>query len=321
MIQQLARRAGRLAGAAAAKTADADTRCVLPTSGAEPVPSPAMEFWHAFASNRGALAGAAVLGVLMLIALLGPWLAPHDPAHQYTDALLLPPAWAGGDWRFFLGTDDLGRDLLSRILVGTRLSLGIAAMVVAASLVVGFLLGALAGLMRGVVEALILRAMDILLALPSLLLAIVIVAILGPSLTHAVIAVAIVLLPHFVRITRAAIVNELARDYVRAARLDGSGPIRLLFVTLLPNIAAPLIVQASLAFSTAILDIAALGFLGLGAQPPAPEWGSLLAAGREFIQRAPWIVTFPGLAILITVLATNLIGDGLRDALDPRLKT
>jgi dipeptide transport system permease protein len=163
------------------------------------------------------------------------------------------------------------------------------------------------------------RLMDIMLAIPAILLAIVIVAILGASLVNAAMAVSIVLLPHFVRITRAAVISEINKDYVLASRLDGTRGWKLLFRTLLPNISAPLIVQATLSFSNAILDIAALGFLGLGAQPPTPEWGTLLSTSREFIETAPWTVTLPGLAILITVLASNLLGDGLRDALDPRI--
>lgn len=280
------------------------------------------EFWVVFRRNRGAVIGLGVLVTLVAVAFLAPVLAPHDPAEQYTDALLVPPIWsAEGQWRYPLGTDDLGRDLLSRLIYGAQLSLSIAGLIVVAALSAGLLLGTLAATIGGLVEIAIMRLMDILLALPSLLLAIVIVAILGASLINAVAAVAIVLLPHFTRITRAAVLSERAKDYVIAARLDGSGPLRLFTTTILPNIAPPLIVQSTLAFSSAILDIAALGFLGLGAQPPTPEWGALLASGRELIQRAPWTVTLPGLAILITVLATNLLGDGLRDALDPRLKT
>jgi dipeptide transport system permease protein len=162
--------------------------------------------------------------------------------------------------------------------------------------------------------------MDIMLALPSLLLAVAVVAILGPGLANAMYAIAIVMLPHFVRLTRAAVIGELAKDYVNASRIAGAGRLRLMFDCVLPNCAAPLIVQATLGFSTAILDAAALGFLGLGAQPPTPEWGSMLASALEFIQSAWWVVTFPGLAILLSVLAFNLMGDGLRDALDPKLK-
>jgi dipeptide transport system permease protein len=198
------------------------------------------------------------------------------------------------------------------------LLIGIA--VVALSVILGTVLGLLAGYFRGVFEITIMRLMDIILTLPSLLLAIVIVAILGPGMMNAMLAVAIVVLPHYVRITRAAVISETSRDYVTAARMGGAGHIRLMFSEVLPNCTAPLIVQASLGISTAILDAAALGFLGLGAQPPSPEWGTMLADAREFVLRAWWVVTFPGLAILITVLAFNLLGDGLRDALDPKLK-
>ena len=234
---------------------------------------------------------------------------------------LKPPAWqAGGSWAYPLGTDAIGRDLLSRLIHGARLSLLIGLAVVALSIAAGIALGLVAGFTRGVVEIAIMRLMDIILTLPSLLLAIVIVAILGPGVMNAMLAVSVVVLPHYVRITRAAVISETAKDYVTAARVAGAGRLRLMFSEVLPNCAAPLIVQASLGVSTAILDAAALGFLGLGAQPPAAEWGTMLADAREFVLRAWWVVTFPGLMILITVLAFNLLGDGLRDALDPKLK-
>jgi len=164
------------------------------------------------------------------------------------------------------------------------------------------------------------RVMDIILSFPSLLLALVLVAILGPGLFNAMVAIALVLQPHFARLVRAAVMAEKNREYVTAAKLSGASHMRLMLITILPNCLGPLIVQATLSFSNAILEAAALGFLGMGAQPPTPEWGTMLASAREFILRAPWVVTFPGLAILITVLAINLIGDGLRDALDPKLK-
>jgi dipeptide transport system permease protein len=182
------------------------------------------------------------------------------------------------------------------------------------------LLGLTAGFVGGIVDALVMRLMDIMLALPTLLLAIAVVAVLGPGLSNAMLAVAIVQLPGFVRLTRAAVLVELHKDYVAASRMAGAGRARLMFLTVLPNCLAPLIVQASLGFSSAILDTAALGFLGLGAQPPTPEWGTMLADALQFVQSAWWVVTFPGLAILLTVLGFNLVGDGLRDALDPRLK-
>jgi dipeptide transport system permease protein len=290
----------------------------VPTQG--PV-SPWREFWSSFAENRGAVAGLATIVIVALVAIFADLIAPYSPIVQFRDSFLVPPFWAeGGSSRFLLGTDDVGRDLLSRLIYGARYSLLIGCIVVTLSLAAGILLGLVAGFFRGITEDLIMRAMDIMLALPALLLAIVIVAILGPSLTNAIMAVAIVVLPHYVRLTRAAVISEITKEYVTASRVSGAGLLRLMFSTVLPNCMAPLIVQATLGFSTAILDAAALGFLGLGAQPPTPEWGSMLAKAREFIQSAWWVVTFPGLAILITVLAFNLAGDGLRDALDPKLK-
>ena len=296
-----------------------------PTLDAAPAPrtppGPWREFWVAFSANKGAVMGLVVIAVLLLVALFAPWLAPHDPNATDSAIFLKPPAWQqGGSFSYFLGTDAIGRDILSRLMFGARLSLSIGVAVVAISVVVGVALGLVAGFFRGVLEVAIMRLMDIVLTLPSLLLAIVIVAILGPGLINAMLAVAIVVLPHYVRITRAAVIAEVSRDYVTAARVSGAGTLRLMFQEVLPNCAAPLIVQASLGISTAILDAAALGFLGLGAQPPSPEWGTMLADAREFVLRAWWVVTFPGLAILLAVLAFNLLGDGLRDALDPKLK-
>ncbi len=233
----------------------------------------------------------------------------------------MPPFWQdGGSLRFLLGTDPLGRDILSRLIFGARFSLFIGIVVVIVALVGGILIGLIAGYFGGWLDSMIMRIMDVILAFPSLLLALVMVAILGPGLMNAMIAIALVYQPHFVRLTRAAVMSERGRDYVTAARVAGAGRLRLMFVTILPNCLAPLIVQATLSFSNAILDVAALGFLGMGAQPPTPEWGTMLAEAREFILRAWWVVTFPGLMILITVLAINLMGDGLRDALDPKLK-
>ena len=284
-------------------------------------PSPFSAFWTAFRGNRGALLGLWTVLAIVLIAALAPWLAPYDPTVTDNQVFLTPPAWqSGGSAAHWLGTDAIGRDILSRLMHGARLSLAIGVAVVALSVLLGCALGLAAGYVRGVFDIVVMRCMDVILTLPSLLLAIVIVAILGPGLVNAMLAVSIVVLPHYVRITRAAVLAEAQRDYVTAARLSGAGHLRLMLVEILPNCAAPLIVQASLGLSTAILDAAALGFLGLGAQPPLPEWGTMLADAREFVLRAWWVVTFPGLAILITVLALNLLGDGLRDALDPKLK-
>ncbi|MDE1156704.1 MAG: ABC transporter permease subunit [Neorhizobium sp.] len=293
----------------------------------QPVTSAAMrrqmlkEFWFYFSENRGAVMGLVVFALLVIIAVFASLIAPHSPFEQYRDSVLQPPSFNEGPHGFFLlGTDPVGRDILSRLIFGAQYSLFIGVFVTTLSLVGGILVGLIAGYYRGWVDTVIMRLMDIILAFPSLLLALVLVAILGPSLTNGMIAIAITLQPHFVRLTRAAVMAETTRDYVTAARLAGASPLRLMFRTILPNCTAPLIVQATLSFSNAILDAAALGFLGMGAQPPAPEWGTMLAEAREFILRAWWVVTFPGVAILVTVLAINLMGDGLRDALDPKLK-
>lgn len=284
-------------------------------------PHPAREFWTYFSANRGAVAGLVVIVVVLLCALFAPLIAPHHPDLTNNAVFLKPPFWQeGGSLSYPLGTDAIGRDILSRLIFGARLSLVIGIAVVALAIAVGVVLGLIAGYFKGIADIAIMRFMDILMTMPSLLLAIVIVAILGPGLMNAMLAVAIVVLPHYVRITRAAVIAETSKDYVVAAKVSGAQTVRLMFSEILPNCAAPLIVQATLGVSTAILDAAALGFLGLGAQPPTPEWGTMLADAREFVLRAWWVVTFPGLAILITVLAFNLLGDGLRDALDPKLK-
>ncbi len=279
------------------------------------------EFWVYFSENRGAVIGLCFFAAVVIIALCADFIAPHLPNEQYREAFLQPPFWQdGGSLEFPLGTDAVGRDMLSRLIYGARFSLFIGCVVVSIALVVGGVLGLVAGFFRGRIDTAIMRLMDIILAFPSLLLALVLVAILGPSLINAMVAIAIVQQPHYVRLTRAAVMGEMGKDYVTAARVIGVRRLRLMFVTILPNCMAPLIVQAALSFSTAILDAAALGFLGMGAQPPTPEWGTMLAEAREFILRAWWVVTLPGCAILLTVLAINLMGDGLRDALDPKLK-
>lgn len=279
------------------------------------------EFWYYFSQNRGAVIGLVIFSFIVFIAVFAPLIAPHSPSVQNRDAFLVPPFWQeGGSLTYLLGTDAVGRDILSRLMYGAQFSLFIGLFVVVLSVTSGVIIGLLAGYFRGWVDTVIMRIMDVILAFPSLLLALVLVAILGPGLLNAMIAIALILQPHFVRLTRASVMSERDREYVIASRVAGAGSARLMFLTILPNCLAPLIVQATLSFSTAILDAAALGFLGMGAQPPTPEWGSMLAEAREFILRAWWVVTLPGLAILITVLAINLMGDGLRDALDPKLK-
>ncbi|BBO67513.1 dipeptide ABC transporter permease DppC [Desulfosarcina alkanivorans] len=288
---------------------------------AQAPPHPLKEFWQYFNENKGAVVGLYFILFITVVALCAQFIAPHSPFEQYRDAILTPPAWQeGGSWTYPLGTDDVGRDILSRLIYGARLSLFVGLLVVTISLAAGILLGICSGYIGGYADTMVMRLMDIMLALPSLLLAMAIVTILGPSLRNAILAIAIVVLPHYVRLTRASMLSEKAKDYVTASRVCGAGPLRLMFLVILPNCMAPLIVQATLGFSSAILDAAALGFLGMGAQPPIPEWGAMLANALQFIQRAWWVVTFPGLAILLTVLAFNLAGDGLRDALDPKLK-
>lgn len=265
--------------------------------------------------------GLVFLVLVTLLAIFAPWLAPHDPVFQARAHFLQPPLFAGGNSTFLLGTDELGRDLLSRLMHGARLSLLVGIVSVGMAMVPGVLLGLVAAFASPMVDAAIMRVMDIMMALPALLLAVAIIAILSPGLVNAMIAIALVSLPAYVRLTRAAAMAERTRDYVTAAQLSGAGRLRLMLVTVLPNCMAPLIVLATMSFSAAILEISALGFLGLGVQPPLPEWGTMLASARDYIERAWWVVTFPGLTILLTVLAINLIGDGLRDALDPKLKT
>ncbi len=292
----------------------------LPNVKATAPPSSLAAFWHAFRENRGAVLGAAVALLIALVAIFANVVAPYSPLEQFRDAVKAPPFWMeGGSLRFVLGTDGLGRDMLSRLIYGARISLLIGMSVMIVSFGIGVVLG-LAAAFNSVVDVAVTRVMDLIMSVPDLVLAILAVAILGPSLTNTIIAVTIVFLPRYVRLVRASALGELDKDYVTAARVSGVSGLRLAFVTVLPNCLGPLIVQATLGVSDAILEAAALGFLGLGAQPPTPEWGSMLADSREFIRSQPWIVTFPGLAILITAVAINLAGDGLRDALDPKMR-
>jgi dipeptide transport system permease protein len=289
-----------------------------------PVPAPPgrlLSFWRSFSENRGAVLGLFVVTVIVFIAIFANVLAPHSPIEQFRDSVKLPPVWHdGGNWQYPLGTDALGRDMLSRLMYGSRISLFIGLSVMAVSMISGIVMGLGAAWFGGIVDVIILRIMDLIMSIPSLVLAILIVAMIGPSLGNTIVAVTIVYLPRYVRLARASALTELTKDYVTAAKVAGVGPWRLMFVTVLPNCLAPLIVQAALGVSDAILEAAGLGFLGLGAQPPMPEWGAMLADSRDLIQSNPWVMALPGLAILITVLAINLMGDGLRDALDPRLK-
>ncbi len=284
-------------------------------------PTPLAAFWAAFRENRGAVFGLVVISAIALIAIFADFLAPHSPIEQFRDAVRAPPIWdQGGAWRFALGTDGDGHDTLSRLIFGARVSLFIGLSVMSVSFVVGVVLGLLAASLGSLVDVVITRVMDLIMAVPSLVMAILVVAVLGPSLANTIVAVTIVYLPRYVRLVRASALGELTKDYVTAARVAGVGPLRLMVATVLPNCLAPLIVQAALGVSDAILEAAGLGFLGLGAQAPTPEWGPMLADTREFIRTDPRIVALPGLAILVAVVAINLTGDGLRDALDPRMR-
>lgn len=276
-------------------------------------------FLQRFAAHPAALPALFGLLVILLLAVLGQALSPFNPVLADPHAQLLPPVWqAGGVSAHPLGTDDLGRDMLSRLLYGARLTMGSATVALVLALTAGVVLGSLAALAGGFIDLLARRTMDVLLAFPSLVLAILLALALGNGMTACIIAVAVALTPHFFRVSRDQLCEELGKDYVAAARLDGAGPVSLYLQTLMPNIAAPIVVRMTLAFSSAVLDIAALGFLGLGAAAPTPEWGNLLASAHDFIQTAPWTVTLPGMAILLTVLCANLVGDALRDAINAR---
>jgi peptide/nickel transport system permease protein len=265
--------------------------------------------------NKLAIAGMIVLGVFLLCALFAPFLSPYGPNAQELTIRRQPPSS-----EYVFGLDDLGRDILSRIIYGSRLSLRVGVLSVSFAIVIGTLLGAVSGYWGGWADNVVMRFMDIMLAFPALLLAIAIVAILGPGLMNMLVAIAIVSIPTYARLVRAQVLSVKEQDYVLAARAIGVGPIRMLFRGILPNCITPIIVQGTLGIATAILDAAGLSFLGLGAQPPTPEWGAMLGEGRFSLFTAPHIIIFPGIAIMLTVLGFNLLGDGLRDALDPRLR-
>jgi len=270
---------------------------------------------------KGLVLGLTIISFFIFLGLFAPLFSSHDPGAIYTEFLRLPPFWDPGSLaQFPLGTDDLGRDILSRLLFGTRISLLVGALVVAISLTFGTILGLLSGYFKGTIDTVIMGVIDVLMSFPSILLAILVISILGPGLNNAVLAVAVVGIPNFTRIIRSSVMVEKNKDYHLAAVSCGAGPGRIIFKEIFPNILAPLIVQGTLGFSEAILNVAALGFLGLGAQPPQPEWGIMLSDSRPFIESNPWMVTLPGLCIFSVLLGFNLMGDGLRDYFDPKLK-
>lgn len=277
--------------------------------------SPWKETFKQLRKNRFAIAGFIIVLFFILLAIFAPLLTPYEFRTQVLTDRLLPPS--AEHW---LGTDHLGRDILTRIAYGARVSLMVGFFAVTGALIFGTLLGIIAGYFGRWIDMLISRIFDILLAFPSILLAIAIVAILGPSLQNALIAIAIINIPIFGRLVRSKVISLREEEYIMAAKAQGMKNGRIILHHILPNSSAPIIVQATLGFGTAILEAAALGFLGLGVQPPRPEWGQMLAESRDFLQLAPWTLIAPGISIMLVVLGFNLIGDGLRDALDPKMK-
>ena len=266
--------------------------------------------------QRGALIGLVILATLATMAVAAPWLGSRDPIRTAPREALQPP---GG--RFVLGSDQFGRDVASRVLYGARISLLVGVVSVSIAVALGAPLGLVSGYYGGRLDALIMRVMDVMLAFPGILLALAIVSVLSPGLGNVMIAVGLSAVPGYARLVRATVLSAREHLYVEAARALGGRDGGILVRDILPNVVAPLIVTATLGLGGAILSAAALSFLGLGSQPPQPEWGRMLSEGRDYLREAWWISTFPGLGILLTVLAMNLVGDGLRDALDPRLKT
>jgi len=277
--------------------------------------NPWYEAWRRLRKSPIGMAGLTIIIFLIIIAIFAPYIAPHDPVNQNIMARYKAPSA-----KHWLGTDEMGRDILSRIIYGSRISLKVGIISVSLAMVFGVGLGLIAGFYGGVIDMLVMRFMDIMLAFPAILLAIGIVAILGPRLENAMMAIAVINIPRFARIVRSSVISLKESEYIKAAKALGANDFRILMNHILPNAMAPLIVQTTLSIATAILEAAALSFLGLGAQPPSPEWGAMLSDARSALQKAPWVATFPGLAIIFGVLGFNLLGDGLRDALDPKMK-
>lgn len=268
-----------------------------------------------FRRSAVGVVGAALVGAFLVTTALAPLLAPYDPVAADFASVLSPPTAAHP-----FGTDDVGRDILSRVIHGSRVSLEAGLFTVAVALVVGLPLGLVAGYVGGRVDDGIMRAIEVILSFPTLVLALGITAVLGPKLIHALFAIGIVFIPHFARLIRGQVLSVKENDFVAAARALGASDVRVMRLHLLPNCLAPILVQSTYSVAFAILVEAALSFLGLGTQPPTPSWGIMLSSGRGYLEQAPWLGAFPGLAIFLTVLGFNLLGDGIRDALDPRLK-
>jgi peptide/nickel transport system permease protein len=270
-------------------------------------------FARAVVGNRGAIAGLAIVTLLVLVAVFADLIAPYSADQMGAGRRLTAP-----DGRHLFGTDEFGRDIFSRVVFGARLTIQVGVIAVGISLTVGMIVGLVGGYAGGWLERILMRSVDVLFSFTETLIALAAVAVLGPSLTNAMIAVGIAAIPFYARVTYSVALVEKNKPYFEAALAAGAGHLRLLFVHLLPNIIPPLIVVATVGVSTAVLAAAGLSFLGLGAQPPSPEWGAMLSAGRDYINRAPWVMIYPGISIMITVLGFNLLGDGIREALDPR---
>ncbi len=275
--------------------------------------SPGKELVKLLFKNKAAVVGLGIIILLVLVTAFGKFIMPYNPYIGELSQSLKPPSSA-----HILGTDEQGRDILSRIIDGTKVSLRVGVTAVAIALTAGIIIGAVAGYYGGVADMLVMRIMDIMLAFPSLLLAIAFMSALGKGIDKAIIAISIVTIPEYARIVRGSVLAVKENEYIQAARVIGNRDAAIIYKHILPNILSPIVVRATLGISTAILETSALGFLGLGIQPPYAEWGSMLGAGRGYFYNAPHIILFPGLAITITVLAFNLLGDGLRDALDPK---
>lgn len=276
---------------------------------------PWKEAWLSFCKNRLALIGLGIVIFFIILAIIAPVIAPYSFKEQDLTKRLLAPS--SEHW---FGTDDFGRDIFSRVVYGARISLWVGFFSVLGSVVLGTALGIISGYYGRWVDAIISRIFDIMLAFPSILLAIAVVAILGPSLQNALIAIAVINIPNFGRLVRSKVLSVKQEEYIMAARAVGMKDSRILFRHILPNSISPVIVQATLAIATAIIEAAALGFLGMGAQAPTPEWGKMLSDSKQYLMQAPWTLFFPGMAIMLTVLGFNLMGDGLRDVLDPKMK-
>ncbi|RTE87134.1 MULTISPECIES: ABC transporter permease subunit [Gammaproteobacteria] len=283
-------------------------------------PSPLQLVWQDLRANPISTATLYILGALLIISIFGPLLAPYGSNEQFIDAVSLPPAWSDqGDMRFLLGTDALGRDMVSRLMHGARYTFGLPMLAVIIAALVGCSLGAISAVNVGVKSSTVKHLLDVLLSIPSLLLALVIIAVIGPGLSNAILAIALVFIPQFLHITKNAIADEQKQPYVLASRLNGVDNRYLFFSVLLPNIIKAIVMHLTIALSAAILDIAALGFLGLGAQAPAPEWGAMLAQSLEVAYNSPWVMALPGLALFVTLISVNILGESIRSALDKRL--